>query len=348
MAELTQAQLAEPHIGLEAVRFVGAGLNRPECVVSHCSGLLFAPDWTGSGGVSVISPSGAVARILATAPDAGIDMPLRANGVALEEGGSFLLAHLGAEKGGVYRLFADGRCEVVTAEADGAPLPPTNFVAADRRGRLWITVSTTKTPRALDYRPDAASGFIALYANGETRIVADQLGYTNECLLSADESVLYVNETFARRLTAFDIVGDRLENRRTVAEFGAGLFPDGLAEAEDGALFVTSIVSNAVVRIPQDGGCETVLLDGDREHLDWVEAAFVSGAMGRPHLDKAAGARLRNISNLAFGGPGLRTAFLGCLLGDQIAAFDCPVAGARPGHFDADLGPLAQYLEDEA
>ena len=56
--------------------------------------------------------------------------------------------------------------------------------------------------------------------------------------------------------------------------------------------------------------------------------------MGRPHLDHAAGARLKNVSNLAFGGPGLRTAYLGCLLGDSIATFRAPVAGLRPFHYD--------------
>ena len=64
--------------------------------------------------------------------------------------------------------------------------------------------------------------------------------------------------------------------------------------------------------------------------------------MGRPHLDRAVSKRLKNISNLAFGGPDLRTAYLGCLLGDSIASFETPVAGARPVHWQADLGPLAR------
>jgi hypothetical protein len=55
--------------------------------------------------------------------------------------------------------------------------------------------------------------------------------------------------------------------------------------------------------------------------------------MGRPHLDKAAGRILRNISSLAFGGPDLRTAYLGCLLGDTLAHFRSPVAGHPPRHW---------------
>jgi hypothetical protein len=65
-------------------------------------------------------------------------------------------------------------------------------------------------------------------------------------------------------------------------------------------------VSNAVLRVLPDGRVETVLRDADPAHLDWVEAAFLAGGMGRPHLDRAAGRRLANVSNLAFGGPGRR------------------------------------------
>ncbi len=333
-------------IDVDRLRFVGSRLNRPECVVAHSSGLLIAPDWTEPGGVSLISPKGAVRRILAAAPAAGVDLPVRPNGVALEPQGTFLLAHLGAEKGGVYRLHADGRCEVVLDEIEGAPMPPANFVAAGGDGRLWITVSTTKVPRAVDYRPDAASGFVALYAEGAARIVADGLGYTNECLIAPDERTLFVNETFARKLTAFDIAGDRLENRRVVSDFGAGVFPDGLTLAADGSLLVTSIVSNRVIRVAPTGEQEIWLEDADPDHVDWVENAFQAGEMGRPHLDDVVSKRLRNVSNLAFGGDDLETAYLGCLLGEEIAAFDSPIAGAEPAHWRYPLGPLAAFLEE--
>ncbi len=335
------AREAAIRVDLETLRHVGAGLNRPECVLAHASGMLIAPDWTDPGGVSVIAPSGRVRRILATAPDPDVDMPLRPNGIALEPGGTILAAHLGAERGGVVRLRPDGRCEVVADAVDGRPMPPANFVARDGAGRLWITVSTTRTPRALDYRPDACTGFIALHDRSGTRIVADGLGYANECLLSADGRTLWVNETFARRLTAFDVDEDRLTNRRTVARFGAGTFPDGLAQAADGSLIVTSIVSNRVLRVAPDGGVELWLEDCDPDHVAWVESAFQAGEMGRPHLDRVSSRRLRSISNLAFGGPDLGTAWLGCLLGDAIAGFDAPIAGRPPPHWTMDPGPLA-------
>lgn len=332
-------------MNVETLFQIGTKLKRPECVLCHRSGLLMAPDWTEPGGVSLISPNGRVLRVLATRPDPGIDLPVRPNGIALEAGGTILIGHLGAERGGVYRLYANGRCEMVTDNADARPLPPVNFVCPDPRGGIWITVSTTKVPRSLDYRPDAATGFVALYRDGGTEVVADGLGYTNECLLSPDGKTLWVNETFARRLTAFEVTASGLSGRRTIAEFGPGTFPDGLALAEDGSLIVTSIVSNRVLRIVPDGDIETLVEDADPDHLEWVENAFQAGEMGRPHLDQVRSKHLQNISNLAFGGPDLSTGYLGCLLGESIAAISMPVRGAQLPHWNVDLGPLADLLE---
>ena len=332
-------------LSLGSIAFRGSGLTRPECVLAHRSGWLFAPCCAGPGGVSAISPSGETFHHLSEQNHDDVPDPLFPNGIALEDGGSVLIAHLGRNRGGVYRLCPDGKTHRVTDTVEGRTMPPANYAVPDSRGRIWITVSTTVVPRADDYRPSAASGFIALHEDGRTRIVADGLGYTNECLLSADEGTLWVNETFARRLTAFDVTEDGLANRRTVAEFGPGTFPDGLAETADGSLLVVSIVSNRVLRVWPDGEIETWIEDSDPAHLDAVEAAFHEGRMGRPHLDVARSERLRNVSSIAFGGPDLKTAHLGCLLGDGIATFEAPVAGRPLPHWTHDIGPLLARLD---
>lgn len=335
-------------IDLDKISVIGTGLRRPECVLAHASGLLIAPDWTEPGGVSLVAPSGRARRLLATHPSPGVETPVRANGIALEEGGTLLLAHLGESRGGVYRLHADGRCALVTDRAGDLPMPPANFVLPDKAGRIWITVSTTKVPRAEDYRPDAASGLVALHEDDRTRVLAEGLGYANECALSPDGGTLYVNETFARRTSAFRVALDgALSERRTVAAYGPGTFPDGLALAEDGSLFITSIVSNRVIRVFPDGAPEVLIEDADPAHLAWVEKAFRGARMGRPHLDTVPSRKLRNISNLAFGGPELDRLYLGCLLGDGIATCSSPVPGVPPVHWRADLGPLAAYLEED-
>jgi sugar lactone lactonase YvrE len=329
-------------IQLDDVTFRGSGLTRPECLVTHESGWIFASDWQGAGGVACISPEGAVHRIVAKRPEHD---PLRPNGIALEAGGTFLVAHLGPETGGLFRLHLDGRCEPVWLTLHDDVLPPSNFPLLDRRGRIWLTVSTRKVPRALDYRPDASTGFIVLIDRGAARIVADGLGYTNECAMSADERFLFVNETFARRLTRFTIAPDgSLTDRTTLASFGAGTFPDGLAMDENGDLWVTSIVSNRVIRVRADGSQNVMLEESHETHLAEVEMAFASGSMERAHLDGSPARRLRNISSLSFGSPNRRDAYLGCLLGDRIAHFTAPVRGlALPSH-TMPLGTLARQV----
>lgn len=329
-------------VALDQIGFRGAGLNRPECLVTHESGWIFAADWRETGGIAMISPQGAVRRVVAQRPN---DEPLRPNGIALEAGGTFLVAHLGNDKGGLYRLYPDGACEPVLLELDGEPLPPCNFPLIDSQGRIWLTISTRKVPRALDYRPDAATGFIVLIEDGAARIVADGLGYTNECVLSADETTLFVNETFARRLTRFTVeVDGSLTNRMTVAQFGPGTFPDGVVIDAAGDFWITSIVSNRVIRVGRDGRQTTILEESDPTHLGEVELAFREARMGRPHLDGSPARMLRNISSLSFGGPSMSEAYLGCLLGDRIAMFNPPTRGIPPISYAVPLGPLTRQV----
>ena len=111
------------------------------------------------------------------------------------------------------------------------------------------------------------------------------------------------------------------------------MFPDGLAFDEEGHAWVVSIVSNRLIRIAPDGTQTVWLEDADPEHLAWVEAAYQANEMGRPHLDGVKSKVLKNISSLAFGGPDLRTGYLGCLLGDALAKLPMPVAGHPPVHW---------------
>ncbi len=102
---------------------------------------------------------------------------------------------------------------------------------------------------------------------GDTRVVADGLGYTNEALPSPDGKFLYVNETFARCLTRFRIAdGGGLYSREVVTRFGAGTYPDGLAFDAEGGVWITSIVSNRVIRVAADGSQQVIVEDCNAAH----------------------------------------------------------------------------------
>jgi hypothetical protein len=156
---------------LDDIGFSGSDLKRPECVLAHSSGLLFVPDWTGAGGVSLVLPDGRSVRHLAV--DRPDDDPLRPNGIALEEGVRSC-SPTSATKQEASSGWPDGSTETVIDQMDGSALPPCNFVISDGAGGLWLTISTRRVPRALGYRKDVDDGFIVHIApDGQARIAAD-------------------------------------------------------------------------------------------------------------------------------------------------------------------------------
>ncbi len=321
---------SQGEIGLASIKRVGSGLNRPECVLANARGDLFTSDWR--GGVAHIGTDGTQALYKCELPGG---RPARPNGIALRRDGSFLFADLGIDTGGVFALSRDGTVRPFVVEVDGVALPPSNFVMEDTLGRSWITVSTRLVPRALAYRREVADGFVVLVDHRGARIVADGLGYTNEAILDAAGEWLYVNETFARVTSRFPVRSDgNLGPREVYAEYGPGTYPDGMAFDEKGHLWVVSIISNRVLRISPDRSITTIVEDADADHVAWVERAYAAGEIGRPHLDTAKSAMLRNISSIAFGGVDRRTVYLGCLLDDAIYAFRAADPGLAPAHWN--------------
>lgn len=311
---------------------VGSGLRRPESVLATARGDLWCSD--ARGGVTVLHADGTTT--LRTGTTADLSEALQPNGIALEPDGAVLIAHLGDE-GGVFRLDVDGGLAPVLREVDGVALTSTNFVTRDRAGRLWTTVCTRSVPRTADYRPDAATGYVVLGEGSDARIVADGLGYANECLVTPDGAWLYVNETFARRLSRFPVRGDGLGDPEVVAEITDG-FPDGLGLDVDGGVWVVCIVADRVLRVDPAGTVTTVLAAGDPARVAAVDVAFRSGTLSLADLADTGGSALGS-SSIAFGGPDRRTAYLGSLHNDHLTSVPVPVAGIEPVHWRYTVEP---------
>ena len=183
---------------------VGSGLRRPECVLTTASGDLYVSDER--GGVTQISPDGSTRLFFGKTPDG---RPLAANGFALMEDGSFLIAPLCG--GAVYRLHRSGRVETFLDTVEGRPLDCPNFVLLDDRGRIWICCLTQQPRSSLQsYRRDRRDGYIVLVDDHGARIVADHIGYPNEVRIDPTGRYLYTNETLAARLLRFSLAPGRL------------------------------------------------------------------------------------------------------------------------------------------
>ena len=149
-----------------------------------------------------------------------------------------------------------------------------NEIVVDGRGNVYVNGGT-------DFHPEAgtAPGFVALVTpDGSARRVAEEIAFPNGMVVTPDNSTLIVAESFARRLTAFDIAADgSLSNRRVWAD---GVGPDGICMDTDGAIWngVGEFGDNLVGRV-RDGG--EVL---DQVQLDMACFACMLGGENRETL----------------------------------------------------------------
>lgn len=317
-------------LGLAGLTDYGHDLRRPECVLCTANGDVFVSDWR--GGVLRIAADGRQTLIAAADPP----VALKPNGIALAADGSFLLAQLGDESGGVYRLHRNGVVSPYLLEVEGQPLHSTNFVLIDDAGRVWITVMTRHIPRQRSRYPGCADGYVVMVDRHGARVVIDGIGFTNECRFDPSGEWLYVNETWARRISRHRVdARGNVGARETFVAFDTDVYPDGLDFDEAGNLWLASVYSNRILRIAPDRTTTVVADDSDQAFVDKLARDFESGALveGRATLEQPW-QRMGSISSVAFGGADRRTLYVGCLLDDRIYAMNVPVRGLRPSHWD--------------
>ena len=318
------ADVSTPLIAMDRVSRLGQDLARPESVHVLADGRLAVSHR--ARGVSLIDPDGTVHTL--GPQDAQADgEELIPNGIAPLEDGGVMMANIG-EGGGVWHLSAEGALSPRLMEAEGVFLAATNFVMTGGAGRLFVTVSTVSRPRFAAYTDKVADGLIVVVDGDGARILADDICFANECRLTPDGAGLVVSETFSRRITRFDLEDGRLTNRRTLAQFGRGEFPDGIRYDREGNLWVTCIVANRLYRVAPDGTAQLILEDCDEDHVDRVETALAEGRMGREHFYDCGTSRLGNIASIDFSADG-KTGYLGSLCGTSVLSFPVPPAQER-------------------
>ncbi len=137
--------------------------------------------------------------------------------------------------------------------------PAGNELVVDGRGNAYVNGGGFDLMAGEEFAP----GIVALVKpDGSAQQVADAIAFPNGMLVTADNSSLIVAESYARRLTAFDIGPDGdLSNRRVWADLGDGV-PDGICLDAEGAVWYGDVPNKRCVRVRQGGEVlETVELD---------------------------------------------------------------------------------------
>jgi sugar lactone lactonase YvrE len=165
--------------------------------------------------------------------------------------------------------FVDG--ELVETTALGEMVPgPLNEMVVGPRGDAFVGNFGSELSAGEPLTPTV---LVRVEPDGSAWVAADDLVFPNGMVISEDGGTLIVAETFALRLSAFDIGEDgSLSNRRVWASFGeppalpfdfeagadvvreaGGVLPDGIALDAEGAVWVADPLGTDVLRVVEAG-----------------------------------------------------------------------------------------------
>src|SRR5205809_1300641 len=170
---------------------------------------------------------------------------------------------------------------------------PWNDIVVDGRGNAYVDNIGFDFPGG-----EFAPGILALVTpDGSARQVADGVAFPNGIVVTPDNSTLILAESYANRLTAFDIAADgTLSNRRLWAGLDRGV-PDGICIDAESAVWYADVPNMRCVRVREGGevlqtidldrGCFACMLGGaDRKTL-FIVATEWRGMENIPEVVRA-------------------------------------------------------------
>lgn len=196
-----------------------------------------------------------------------------------------------------------GKFEVLYKACDGEPLKGPNDIVFDAAGGFWFTDHGKHYARSRD----VTGVFYAQPDGSEIREMIFPMEGPNGIGLSPDESVLYVAETPTGRLWSYDLAGpgqfaDVRPNGQPRRNLVVGLpghqLFDSLAVDSAGNICVATLVNGGITVISPDGK--------NVEHVPMPD---------------------HGTTNICFGGPELKTAYITLGTTGRLVAMDWP----RPG-----------------
>ena len=246
-------------------------------------------------------PSGRTARSTSatTAASTGTRMPnigLRPTGQADDYSG-----------GRIERVdLATGTIETLYTQCDGHPLKGPNDIVFDAHGGFYFTDLGKTRPREMD----RGAVYYAKADGSLIKAVAYPTITPNGCALSPDGKTLYFAETESARLWAMDILGARRGEARAVA-LRARRPPGGL--------------SRRLSALRQHGGRQR------RQHLRRHAAQRRHHRVQPGRQERAKHIPMPDLytTNICFGGPDLRTAYVTLSGSGKLVAFEWERPGLR-------------------
>jgi sugar lactone lactonase YvrE len=212
------------------------------------------------------------------------EVPRQPSGLGFDGQGKLLISSMLDRR--VVRLGADG-LETVADLADlvGGPL---NDMLVDGAGRIYVGNFGSDLDAG---EPITPTVLVRVDPDGTTTVVADRLTFPNGTPITPDGRTMLVAESFAFRISAFDIDADGgLSNRREWARFGeppsqptleavlapGSVIPDGMVMDAEGAVWVADARGAGALRV-RDGE----IVDRVELGADTAFACALGGEDGR-------------------------------------------------------------------
>ena len=198
---------------------------------------------------------------------------------------------------------ATGAVRVLYTSTENGPLKGPNDIVFDRAGGMWFT----DLGKARERDMDRGGVYYAAADGSQIREVIYPMLTPNGIGLSPDESRLYVAETHTGRLWAFDLEAPGMVRRRKFPSPNGGELVAGLSGYQLFDSLAVDAAGNLCVATLFNGGITVISPDGGKiEHVPMPD---------------------RYTTNLCFGGPELRTAFVTLSLSGRLVALEWPRAG---------------------
>jgi gluconolactonase len=197
----------------------------------------------------------------------------------------------------VHRITPDGKISTYANGNAEQKMRVPNYPVFDDAGNLYVSDSGTWGKR---------DGFIWKVAPGGQAEVWDRQanGFTNGMCLSADGKFLYVVESSPPLISKVEIRPDGTAGERTVVVLLPRQVPDGVAFDEEGDLYISLYNPNIIYRYTTAGELITL-------YDDWEQLMLVAP------------------TNIAFGGPDLKTLIIASLCGWAVHTAPMAVPGLK-------------------